>query len=278
MSEYIFPVFIFITSLFIACILIKPSEKLLAFVCMIGALFITYVSLNIAKSAPETSAIILGVIFLILLIILIALIFSNKDKTNLKITSIFYAVVIVIAFFSARGCYNDDQINKEGQIAKDNTINEFKKLYDFNVDSLLTNANSSEKIPKNYKITFPTIVYRKWDGKTDFDYNFNKSLEQSWKSFSLDSINSIVVIENSTIDIGTYSNGKTKAQKIQTTLSFLDRRTLKQIANRILVGGEPPSSIEYRRSSPESSSGSAPSENEIISAMKEELQFINNRE
>lgn len=273
MAEYIFPAFIFITSLFILWVLIKPSERLLGFVCLIGSGFITYLISTAAKSSPDNSTAILSISFIIELVILILLVIAQKKDINVKVISIFYSIVIVIAFLSARGCYNDDKKWKDRQIEKDNEIITYKKQYDFNVDSLLlTPPINISANKKNSKLKFPIIVYRKWDDKTNFDYEFNKSLERNLTSFSYDSLNTIIILENNVVDIGTYTNGKTKAQKIETTIRFLNKQTMKEITSTTLTGGEPPSSITYRRSSPESRSGSAPTSYEIIETIKNELQ------
>lgn len=273
MAEYIFPAFIFITSLFILWLLINPSERFLGFVCLIGSGFITYLILTAAKSSPGNSTAILSISFLIELIVLIILVFAQKKDINIKAISIFYSIVIVIAFLSARGCYNDDKKWKDRQIEKDNEIMAYKKQYDFNVDSLLlTPPINISANKKNQKLKFPIIVYRKWDDKISFDYEFNKSLERNLTSLSYDSLNTIIILENNVVDIGTYTNGKTKAQKIETTIRFLNKQSMKEITSTTLTGGEPPSSITYRRSSPESRSGSAPTSYEIIETIKNELQ------
>lgn len=273
MAEYIFPAFIFITSLFVVFLLIKPSEKLLGFVCLIGSGFITYLILTTAESSPNNSTVILSISFLIELVVLILLLFAQKKDINIKAISIFYSIVILIAFLSARGCYNDKKKWKNRQIEKDNEIIAYKKQYDFNVDSLLLtppiNKGANKKISK---LKFPIIVYRNRVDKTSFDYEFNKSLERKLTSFSYDSLNTIIILENNVVDIGSYTNRKTKAQKIVTTIRFLNKHTMKEITSTTLTGGEPPSSITYRRSSPESRSGSAPSSYEIIETIKNELQ------
>jgi hypothetical protein len=270
MAEYILPAFIFITSLFILWILIKPSERLLAILCLIGSGFITYLISTVSKSSPDNSTAILSISFIIELVVLILLVLAQKKDINVKVISIFYSIVIIIAFLSARGCYNSDKKWKDRQIEKDNEISAFKNKYDFNVDSLLLRSSNSINV-KKVKLKLPIIVYRKWEDKTSFDYEFNKSLERNLTTLSYDSLNTVIILENTVVDIGTYSNGKTKAQKIETTIRFLDKQSMKEITSTTLTGGEPPSSISYRRSSPESRSGSAPTSYEIIETIKNEL-------
>jgi hypothetical protein len=271
MAEYIFPAFIFVTSLFILGTLIRPSENFLGFVCLIGSVFITYLVLTAAKSSPDNSTAILVTSFFIVLVVLILVVLGQR-KEDIKVISIIYSIVILISFLSARGCYKDDKKSKDRQIEKDNEIIAFKKQYNFNVDSLLfTEEKPLNK--KKIKLKFPIIVYRKWDNKTNFDYEFNKSLERNLTTYSFDSLNTIIILENNVVDIGTYDNGKIKAQKIETTIHFVDKQSMKEINSVTLTGGEPPSSIRtYKRSSPESISGSAPTSYEIIETIKNELR------
>jgi len=271
MAEYIFPAFIFITSLFILGILIRPSENFLGFVCLIGSVFITYLVLTAAKSSPDNSTAILVTSFFILLVVLILVVLDQRKDINIKFISIIYSIVILIAFLSARGCYKDDKKWKDRQIEKDNEIIAFKKQYNFNVDSLLfTEEKPLNK--KKIKLKFPIIVYSKWDNKTNFDYEFNKLLERNLTTYSFDSLNTIIILENNVVDIGTYNDGKTKAQKIETTIHFVDKQSMKEITSVTLTGGEPPSSIAFYRSPPESLSGSAPTNYEIIETIKNELR------
>jgi hypothetical protein len=272
MAEYIFPTFIFITTLFILGILIKPSNKLLGIICMVGAGFLTYVITEAAKSAPENSSIIYVFSFVIIFGIFVAIVIAKREDINLKLFSGFYSVIILIAFFSAKGCYNGDKEINDRKIAKNNAIETYKKQYDFNVDSYTTNIDLAKPgTRKNKVLKSPIIVYIKRNGKTEFDYDFNKTLERNLISFSIDSIKTIVVLENVSLDVGRYTNGTTDAQKIQTTISFIEKRTMSEMSLVTLTGGEPPSSISYSHGAPASRSGSAPTQYEIVEAIKMNL-------
>lgn len=277
MAQYIFPPFIFITSLFILLQLIKPPIKFVVLIWLLGSGFITYLITTATKLLPHNSTEIFSISFIIELIVLIVL-FLQKKKDNSKYFAKYYSIIIVITFLYARGCYNSDKYCEsrdkrlnEMKVAKTNEIIEYKKQYDFDVDIL--NITSPIKIIDKKKILkLPLIIYNKNGDEIIFNYELNKSLDISLTSFFYDSINTIVLLENSIVDIGTYSNGATKAQKIETTIRFLDKLSMNEITSTTLSGGAPPSSITYKRGSPISRSGSAPTSDEIIKTIKNELQ------
>lgn len=273
MGDYIFTAFIFVTSLFILWLIIQPSGKFLGFFCLVGSGFVVFLISTAAKSSPDSSTAILSISFFVELIILIILVFAQKDNSNGVAVFVLYSIATLIAFLSARGCYNDDKKWKDRQIKEDNEIAAYKNKYDFNVDSLLFGPALKTVVNKKIqKLKFPIIVYRKRNGKTNYDFELNKLLDRDLITFSYDSLGTIVILENKTIDVGTYTNKKTKAQKIETIIRFFDKKTMKEIMSTTLTGGEPPSSISYRRGSPESRSGSAPTSYEIIETVKYELR------
>lgn len=276
MIEYIFPAFIFITSLFLLWLIIKPEQKLTNMVCLFGSGAITYFALNVSKTIGEQAGGFLIGFFIIELIVLAIVIFYQKEIIKPKPVSITYLIILLITFLITRGCYNDDKKTKEYYREKrekaEKEIVEYKSKYDFNVDSL----NMTEKIPnrktkKKVNLEFPVIVYRKKDNVIQFDLEFNKNLADGYKSYKFDSISTLVILENLIVDLGTYNNSKTRAIRIDTHIELINFRTMKKVNEITIQGSEPPASISYRRSAPESRSGAAPSRDEIMMEIKRQL-------
>jgi hypothetical protein len=267
LAEYIFPVFIFITTLFLCGLLFGVSK-----ICLVLSGAATYAVWWVAASYPEYSTAILSIIFFLELIILIALVIVDREHINVKAFSIWYTIFIGIAYVTADGCYNKNENDKLYFAKRANEIATYRSQYDFNIDSLALKINpDTNSVKRKIKLKPPFIIYKKLYNEMDFDYNFNKSLEKSFTSFSIDSINTIIVLEESSVYVGNYNNGKTSAYKSQITIYFIDPHTMNTVTSTTLTGGDPPSSITYRRIIPDSKSGSEPTREEILETIMEEL-------
>lgn len=177
-------------------------------------------------------------------------------------------VVLIILSFPIFLILRGFTENKIKEIEKDSKIIEFKNLYDFNVDSLKFDISTSNE---KTHLKFPIIIYRKKGNGVTYDYNFNSSIDRDLISFKYDSINTIIVLENNLIDVGEYTDKKTKAKKIETIIHFMDKKIKKKIYSIKLTGGDPPKTIKYRRRYTEYVTGYAPTNNEIINVIKKEL-------
>jgi positive regulator of sigma E activity len=232
MAEYFLPVFIFITTGFVLCLLLNSSDKFSGYACFLGSVLFFYIIYRMANSSSGSPEIFLSIIFSVEFILFVVLLFKRRKIVNLKVVSISYSILLLLVFLIARGYYRDDENRKSWKEAKDNEISEFKGQYDFNVDSLvLTPPITIDSILDTSKMKFPIIVYNKRDNEISFDYDFNKSLGRNLTTFTYDSLNTIVIIENEVIEIGTYSNGITKAQRIETKIQLFNKKTLSEISH-----------------------------------------------
>lgn len=272
MAEYIFPTFISITSLVILWLLLKPWAGISVLGCIIASILISYLILLLARLSPHYVTAILSISYLVELVILILILNSQKKKDNVKIISILYTIAIALSYLFAKDYYHSDEKQKNRFVEKNNLIKSLKEKYDFNVDSLLVFYKASQNYnDKGKSLQFPIIVYHKSNGKILFDYEFNKVLDSTLTSFYFDSLNTIVLLEDGFIELGTYTNGKTRAQKHETTISFLDKKSMKIISSTNILGGDPPRSIEYKGTAPETATGTRPSYLEIIDTIRSEF-------
>jgi len=274
MIEILLAAFIFITLIFLCMMYVPTSGRLTAFLCLIGSVALTFYCYKLATTTNHPT-IYLGVAFVLLLLMLAAGLVvrkrKNKDASVVGF-SIFYLVVMAIGSFIVNSMNQNDKAMTESRKQYENEVLSYKSLYNFNVDSLglKIDINSFDKTTKELEKYI--IAYVLIDGTLQYSYEFNKSLDGSLKSFNIDSINTIVVLNSRAIDVGLYSNGTTRAKKIETTVLFLDKRTLKTSFSRKLIGGSPPEHISYRHAAPESMSGPGPTQSEIIETINDALQ------
>lgn len=274
MDHYIYPPLIFVTLLFILWMAVQPSDRLVAFLCLIGDAGATYFISKLAEDSPNNSSVIYLSLFIILLIILVGILFANRATFKYKIISPLYLFSLLVTIPFSRSCYSDHKKDIAKKAAIISFQDSIRNLYHFDIDSFplkpLTEVASKVKKKKKKQLnpTYPVIIYHENDDKKlSFAYELNQKLPHRMRSFNKDSIFSIIMVSDELVDLGTYNNGKTKAQKFRTHIRFLSRQF--KLYNEItLEGGDPPSSISYRRSSPESRSGSRVSESEIILAIQ----------
>jgi mRNA-degrading endonuclease HigB of HigAB toxin-antitoxin module len=272
LAGYILGGFIVITTF---CIMVGLTHKLgrtTGAISLIGTGVVCYVILSIVDFYSDYSLLILIACFIVEIVILgLLVIFYHRDI--IVTASIVYAILIVIALITARSCYNNDMENKEKSEAREQSITTYKNQYDFNVDELINQFQYADWSKHKVKLKFPIIAYRKSDGRIIFDVEFNKFLNSKHLTdFSFKNINIIVILEHLTIDLGTYSNGKTRAQKIQTMITFIDKKTMQKISDKIIVGGNPPERISYKGSTPISRSGGRPTNDKIIEIIQTEFK------
>ena len=273
LATYILLGFILVTTFIILCVLTNKLGRSTGGISLLGTGFVMYFIISIVKFYLESSALILLICYIVELGILVGLIFFYRKKYSISVASIIYTIIIIITFFVAKSCYHDDQKQKEKQVEKQNEIIAYKNQYDFNVDELINQFQYTDWSKYKVKLKFPIIAYRKSDGIITFDVEFNKFLNSKHLTdFSFKSINIIIILEDLTINLGTYSNGKTRAQKIQTKITFIDKKTMQKISDKIIGGGNPPERISYKGSAPTSRSGGRPTNDKIIEAIQTEFK------
>jgi hypothetical protein len=185
-------------------------------------------------------------------------------------THAIWKLFCLILCFSFAHCSNKNKaLEEEKDKLRGREIKEYKKKFDFNVDSLIKNVNDLKKTNEiTEELKRPIIIYSLSNKKVVFNYYYNLNLPNNFKSFSLDSIRTIVILENIRIDVGTYGNNKTKAQKIQTIIRMFDRKKMVELKSFHIDGNDPPNQIEYRHYCPDTLTGSAPSQDEILKSIK----------
>jgi len=191
-------------------------------------------------------------------------------------------ICIIIVFLISRSCEDNqkkalESINETNKMIRKYQIGyaDFKRQYDFNLDSLskIINTNETESFEKN-DLKFPIIIYsNKEDDDSIVLAGINRNLDRKLISFSLDSIKTIVMLENSRVTVGTYTNNSTVGQKYKMKISFIEKQTMKQISSITLDGGDPPRNIKYKENSPILTPriGSMVSEDDIIKAIKTKI-------
>lgn len=266
MFEYLFPPFIFITTCFLLIISIKWSYPMNYWGGLIGAGLLTYFLYTL-----NLPVIVLGLFFLSELGLLIFLLIKWKEDLNPKILSILYVASILIVFFVFKGIYSDDKEMKSHFNEVEMKEANYKRRYNFNVDSFLSNSFDL-KIDAEMEPSPPVIIYKAENYKLEFDIESNEELESTLKSFDKDSIKTIVLLKNSTIDVGTYENSGTIAQQIETTIYFIDRYTRKAINSVTVLGSEPPDQVRYKITAPKTVVGSEPYASQIVDAIKSKFK------
>ena len=255
----------------------------------IGSVILGFITISFAYKNINLS---LFYLFELIIIVTILWYYSHKQKkkfesevTNIrKLVFIYLGVVSVAILITVLNVNSSEKREKEEQIFeeknKEDRIN-YVRQYLFDVDSFgnkISLNNLSE--PKNgEEIKRPLIIYYKEDSSHfDFSIEMNKLIDTKYKSFRLDSINTIVILTNQQSYVGTYSNNTTTAVQNETYIYFINRRNLKLIKQVTLQGGLPPSTISYRRrsSAPSTQPGSTISAEEIINRIKSEVYIDNN--
>jgi hypothetical protein len=270
--EYLLPGYVFFTTLFFLWFLIDPNEKITTWICLGGAGGAAYLVNSINKDLKEFATAINIGLFLISLTALILTLYYKRNNLRIKVITIIYIALILIATIVSYNLYKSDIKKINEQVAKNNEIENYKRKYNFNVDNqfnLLEFSNNDFQSEK--KLFGKIIIYKKEGDKITFDYDLNKIFEEkNLTSFQLNELNYLVLIENKTINVGNYSSNSIATQ-IRVVISFLNLEDKSSIKDIIVLGGEPPSQVRYKGSPPPVVSGSAPSKETIISRIQEEL-------
>jgi hypothetical protein len=270
--EYLLPGYVFFTTLFFLWFLIEPNEKITNWICLGGAGGAAYLVNSINNDLKEFATEINVGLFLISLTALILTLYYKRNSLRIKIITIIYSALILIATIVSYNLYKSDIKKIKEEVAKNNEIENYKNKYNFNVDnqfSLLEFSNSD--FISEEKLSGKIIIYKKEGEKITFDYELNKKFEEkNLTSFQLNELNYLVLIENKTINVGNYSSNSIASQ-VQIVISFLNLENKSSIKTITILGGEPPSQIHYKGSPPPVVTGSTPSKETIISKIHDEL-------
>lgn len=200
----------------------------------------------------------------------------------MKISGSSILVICISLFFIFKLIYSystqDDLVAKfakerrDAEDAKKKQNDLYENNYNFNVDSIGKRITHRDITKKITSLRFPIIIYREFNNEIYYDAVINQLLDKEFTSFSYDSINTIVLLKREVLNKGNYQNKKTTGYQTKLTLTFIDKRTMKEIKSVFIDGGLPSPKINYRRSAPESQYGVEPSPEEIISKIKSELK------
>jgi hypothetical protein len=177
---------------------------------------------------------------------------------------------ILIAFALISSCSYKPSPELQKAIEKQKL---FQSEYEFDLQafgqSLPQYCNSESKETKS-KIS-PIIIYERLkNDKARFSYSLNRELQSSEKSLILDSINTVVLINHNEVDIGYYSDYKTKAQRIESSIQFFDVKDKKCFFESKLLGPNPPESVKKYRSI-DGRHGGKPSTSSILNVIRNNI-------
>jgi hypothetical protein len=201
-----------------------------------------------------SSILLISIVALICFIfVLLSFIFKKNDNYDflalLKIYLIFSVVSMLIwQILYATFIYERPIIDY---------VKEYKDHYNFDLDSLGKSINTVKFIG-DCEIGYPIIIYTKKEVlENHFSYDFNQQLSKDKKSFTLDSIKCILLIEHERIYNGLYSNGTTEGYRINSKVSAINIKRKCLIDLFEIEGGPPPNTVEYSKVAPESVFGSS---------------------
>jgi hypothetical protein len=275
MINYILQGSIFITAIFLMFMIIRPTSKGGAQISLLIAGILLYgINSTLGKIGDEANLILWGIFAIIF--VLLALLFFTDKKIDGKISfGVAYLIFLLVSILVTRGCYLDDSIKLKNEEIKQNETSIYRKKYLFNIDSLgYQLLNIQFNSDGFFKPEFPIIVFRKVNGKIEFEFDITKSLDKSKNSYTIDQIKTIAIIEESNVYEGSYSNGKTKAYRVETNVTLIDNVNRTETKSFVIVGSSPPSTIRSRTGAPESVTGHPPSFSEISNSIINEINAI----
>lgn len=272
MINYILQSSIFITAVFLLFLIIRPASKGGGQIALLiaGILLFTLNS-TLGKFGESVSPFLWG-IFVIILVALFILYFTDKKINGKKSFGVAYLVFLIITILVTRGCYLDDSKKIKDETKKQNELANYKKKYLFNLDSLGYQLLNIQFNSNNYtKTESPIIVFRKTSGKIEFEFEITKSMDSTRYIYTIDQVKTIAILEESDVYEGSYSNGKTKAYRIETNVKLIDNTNRKESKSFVIIGSSPPRTIRSRNGAPESVYGHPPSSSEISSRILNEM-------
>jgi hypothetical protein len=275
MINYILQGAIFITAIFLMFMIIRPTSKGGAQISLLFAGLLLYgINSTLGKIGDEANLILWG-IFAVIFVILSLLFFTDKKIDGKTSFGVVYLIFLFVSILVTRGCYLDDSKKLMKEEIKQNEISVYKKKYIFNIDSLGHQLINIQFNNDAYlKPEFPIVVFRKVNGKIEFEFDITKSLDKSKNIYTIDQIKTIAIIEESNVYEGSYSNGKTKAYRVETNVTLIDNSNRTETKSFVIVGSSPPSTIRSRTGAPASVSGRPPSNSEISDRIINEINAI----
>lgn len=193
-------------------------------------------------------------------------IIPTYPKKAIKTIMVIYIIFIGISLLVGRGCYNSklrEAVKLQVQDSLQNSKATFISQFTFDIDSL----SATLKYPSEITLGAASpklLIYKKTDNKLSYFYELSKRFDPGTIAFKIEELNTIIIIENTTSDIGMYDNHITMAKKITTNIYFIDFHSMKIILQKSIEGLDPPQTIKYHRSAEESVTGKAPTEDEVF--------------
>lgn len=139
----------------------------------------------------------------------------------------------------------------------------YMEKYEFNIDSLGNNAYKINN-RKQCNCFPPFVVFNVKGDSIVYDYEINKSINKDKYSFKIDSLNSIIYIENIYEYIGDYQNKITSGYRVDKKIKCVNIKNKCNQRTFIIKGENPPHEINYRRNAPDKVFGQAASINTIL--------------
>ena len=272
MINYILQGAIFITTIFLMFMVIRPTSKGGGQISLlISGLLLYVINSTLGKIGDDANLILLGV-FVLIFVTLASLFYTDKKIDGKTSFGVAYLVFLIISILVTRGCYLDDSKKIKDETKKQNELANYKKKYLFNLDSLGYQLLNIQLNSTNYsKTESPVIVFRKASGEIEFEFEITKSIDTTKNIYTIDQVKTIAIIEESNVYEGSYSNGKTKAYRIETNVTLIDNINRTESKTFVIIGSSPPTTIRSRNGAPESVYGHPPSSSEISNRILSEM-------